>query len=219
MLPGRGMDIAWASYKSTPVSFNAKTAVVAPAYYDPNGTQWLRSFFGGLLTTCGLSNVGKPSERTHNFLGNQEIELHGLISNSASDLVSVSESWNGNDLVISVSGRVKEAETFGEYLVLSRTISTVAGENRLFLKDTIENLSPYEAPVMLLYHINAGYPLLDGGAEFLAKSNGITAANTYAESKIKNYPLMDEPRTNAGELVYYHDLAADEDNLCADSGR
>lgn len=212
VLPGRGMDIAWASYKAVPVSFNAKTGLVAPAYYEHDGIQWLRSFFGGLLTTCGLSNVGPPSEQIHHFLGRQAHGLHGRISNTAAEHVSISESWQDNKLVISVSGKVKEAGAFGENLVLSRTIRTIAGENRLFLEDTIENLSPYESPVMLLYHINAGYPLLDGGSRFAAKSDRISAASPAAEARLKDYSIMDEPRTNVGELIYFHELAADQDN-------
>ena len=62
VLPGRGMDIARLTYKGVPVSFMSKTRVVGPQYYEPEGFNWMRSFFGGMLTTCGLSNAGIPCE-------------------------------------------------------------------------------------------------------------------------------------------------------------
>ena len=50
VLPGRGMDIAWAAYKGVPVGYISKTGITSPAYYESEGFRWLRNFFGGLLT-------------------------------------------------------------------------------------------------------------------------------------------------------------------------
>ena len=33
VLPGRALDIAWASYKGTPVSYISKSGVVGPAHF------------------------------------------------------------------------------------------------------------------------------------------------------------------------------------------
>ena len=63
VLPGRALDIAWASYRGVALGYIAKTGVVAPAFFSEQGaTGFLRNFFAGLLTTAGLSNIGVPSE-------------------------------------------------------------------------------------------------------------------------------------------------------------
>ncbi|MDD3339824.1 MAG: DUF4432 family protein [Lachnospiraceae bacterium] len=58
----RCMDIAYLSYKWINVSYINPCGIVAPEYYDPRGTQWLKSFTAGFMTTCGLNNVGNPCE-------------------------------------------------------------------------------------------------------------------------------------------------------------
>jgi hypothetical protein len=60
VLPGRCLDIAWADYKSIGLTHITKAGVVAPQYYEKDKLGWLRTFFAGLLTTCGLFNVGWP---------------------------------------------------------------------------------------------------------------------------------------------------------------
>jgi len=63
-LPGRALDIAWASYKGAPLSYISKTGVVAPAHFVEKGAEgFLRNFFAGLLTTAGLSNIGPPVQQ------------------------------------------------------------------------------------------------------------------------------------------------------------
>ncbi|MFQ9623317.1 MAG: DUF4432 family protein, partial [Enterobacteriaceae bacterium] len=58
----RALDIAWASYKDTALSFITPNGVVAPAFFESQGNGFLRSFYAGLLTTCGLSYIGTPCE-------------------------------------------------------------------------------------------------------------------------------------------------------------
>ena len=58
----RGLDISLFSYKGMNLTFLARQGEVAPAYYDSQGAGWLRSFFGGLMTTCGPMNIGKASQ-------------------------------------------------------------------------------------------------------------------------------------------------------------
>ena len=54
VLPDRCMDIAQAFYKGTTVSWISKTGITSPYYYNKEGFEWLRGFYGGLITTCGL---------------------------------------------------------------------------------------------------------------------------------------------------------------------
>ena len=108
VLPDRGMDIAQAFYKNTSVSWISKTGIVSPAYYEKDGTNFLRGFFGGLVTTCGLKNIGRPYG---------EMGLHGRISNIPAENVSISSEWVQDDFVMTVSGQMRESIVDGENLV------------------------------------------------------------------------------------------------------
>ena len=44
----RALDIAWASYKDTALSFITPNGVVAPAFFESQGNGFLRSFYAGL---------------------------------------------------------------------------------------------------------------------------------------------------------------------------
>ena len=75
VLPSRGMDISYAEYKGIPLSYRSWTGDVAPEFFEPEGLGWLRGFYGGLLTTCGLTYVGEPCKD-----GEEELGLHGRVS-------------------------------------------------------------------------------------------------------------------------------------------
>jgi len=60
VLLDRGMDIDQAEYRGLPLAWVSPTGPVAPSFYEARGTGWLRTFHGGLLTTCGLTQAGVP---------------------------------------------------------------------------------------------------------------------------------------------------------------
>lgn len=211
VLPGRGMDIAWADYKGVPINYMSKTGVVAPAYYEGEGMNWLRSFFAGLLTTCGLSNVGGPCEIIDPVIGKENHGLHGRISNMGADHICVKEEWQGDDFVLSVSGRLRESRLHGENLTLKREIITKLGQNSFTLHDVVENEGFVEKPLMLLYHINIGYPVIDEGSRLVCSSYEIQPANALASENLGLQDTIQEPVLGAMENVYFHDLKTDQE--------
>ena len=165
VLPGRGMDIPFASQRGHSLSFFSGTGITHPGYYEEPGLGWLRSFYAGLLTTCGIANAGAPSTDRGRAFG-----LHGRYSNAAAEDVCVSQGWEGDEYLIRLSGRVREASAMNEHLVLSRTIETRLGARGFRLHDVIENRGFEEQPLMLLYHFNYGFPLLAPGRASSARS-------------------------------------------------
>ena len=211
ILPGRGMDIAWTSYRGIPVSYMSKTGIVSPAYHDPRASQWLKSFFSGLLTTCGLGNAGPACEVEVPIIGMTPFGLHGDISNTAADNICLSERWLADGRYqLKVSGRVEEGRFHGEHLEMRRTIHAFLGERKIAIEDTFSNTGSSAQPLMFFYHINLGYPILSKDSRFLSKSKSIVPANKAAAANLKTYDQFSEPLEVYDEQQFYHDLIPDE---------
>ncbi len=205
VLPDRGMDIAWCDYKGIPISFISKTGIVSPQFYEPESIGFLRSFYAGLLTTCGLTYMGSPCEDEEKSLG-----LHGRASNIPADNVSIYQEWENNDFVMKIRGQVRESCVFGENIVLTREISTKLGYNKLTIRDTVENEGYIKQPLMLLYHFNFGYPIVSTDT-ILIKSNGsIKARDGVGKKGLETFNVFQEPTHNYAEQVFYHDLTPNQ---------
>ena len=72
----RAMDIADAAFHQHNFSWLSHAGITPPEPNTLRGIEWLRTFGGGILTTCGLSHVGPPENDEHGERG-----LHGRISN------------------------------------------------------------------------------------------------------------------------------------------
>jgi len=211
VLPDRGLDISAADYCGKSLCWRSVTGDVAPQFYDERGANWLFSFFGGLLTTCGLSSVGAPVEDDDRELG-----LHGRINNTPATNVSVDCDWQGEDYVITIRGKVLEAMVFGPCLRMTRTITATMGESRLFVDDVIENVGHETVPLQYLRHINLGYPVVDDGSELLIPSLEVIPQTDCAEDGREHFNRFEAPVKGYAEKCYYHKLAKDrQGNSCA----
>jgi hypothetical protein len=129
VLPARGFDVAGARFRGRRFSWES------PLGHLPWQGDFARSFGGGLLVTCGLRNVGAPSEG---------LPLHGWYSSLAAREVEVEESVG--------RARVVDAEVPGPTLELRREISVDEGAVRL--NDSVRNAGQCDEPAPLLYHVN-----------------------------------------------------------------
>lgn len=158
ILPDRCMDIAQAKYKGQSISWISKTDITSPAYYEKDGLGFLRGFFGGLVTTCGLKNIGRPFG---------EMGLHGRIGNVPAENVSIFSDWVDDEYVMKISGQMRESVVFGENLVIKRTITTKLFSDEFILEDTVVNEGFTDEEIALCYHCNFGYPLVRENAKIL----------------------------------------------------
>ncbi|MBO5452528.1 MAG: DUF4432 family protein [Clostridia bacterium] len=158
VLPDRCMDIAQAYYKDNAVSWLSKTGITSPAFYEKDDKNWLRGFYGGLITTCGLRNIGGPVN---------DMGLHGRIANTPAKNVSVYADWEGDEYVMRVSGEMRESVVFGENLVFKRTITAKLFADEFTVEDTIVNEGFSDENIALCYHCNFGYPLVREGAKMI----------------------------------------------------
>ena len=211
VLPDRTMDIAWMDFKGIPIGYITKAGITSSHYYHPQGFEWLRSFFGGMLTTCGLTHVGPPEKD-----GIWDLGLHGRISNIPASEVSHNMEWHGDNLILSVSGKMREAVLYEENLFMCRRIVTYGGENRLILNDKIENQGYQETPFMIMYHTNVGFPIISENSRLVAPIIATEARDEDAKASINCFASFEKPTADYKGQVFFHKLAADYNgNTCA----
>jgi hypothetical protein len=206
VLPGRGMDIGFAEFRGVPLCWRSSTGEVAAARYEPEGEGWLRGFSGGLMATCGLTTAGWPSTDA-----GERLPLHGRASYLQARNVYVDAEWEGDEYRMWVQGRTRQTVVFGEDLRLTRRVWSRLGESRLFVDDVVENLGHSSAPLMLAYHINVGFPLLDDGSELISsavESKPITADRDAALHDAARYG---RPRADWQPTVLVHRLRPGDD--------
>jgi hypothetical protein len=157
------MDIAEAFYNQHSLAWISHGGVTYPQPFSDKGIDWLRTFGGGLLTTCGLSHAGGPESDSFGDRG-----LHGLIGNQPAEIISIVQpDLRAGKYDMSITGIIRETRPFGPSLELKRTISATLGEAKLRIHDEVINKANTAAPHMLLYHFNFGWPVVDEGTDIL----------------------------------------------------
>ncbi len=207
VLIDRCMDISSASFCGQAMGWRSTVGDAAPQYYEHDGANWLRSYFGGLLTTCGLVNVGAPSARSAE-LGSG---LHGRIGNTPAQNLSVVQEWRGEDYVLEITGTMRETSVFGVNLTLTRTVATKLGERRFWIRDVVTNDGFNTTPFMLLYHCNIGWPCLDEGSRLISPTRRIAPRDDAAREGAEDWHRFTGPVHDYAEKVYYHEMMPDSE--------
>ena len=204
VLPDRGMDISNFYYKSVPIAWRSAVRETSPVYYESKGVEWLRTFFGGLVTTCGLTTMGFPSVDN-----GEELGLHGRISNTGAENILTDGKWENGSYVMQIKGTVREVKVFGDKLEMDRKITTWMDKPKMVLEDTVTNIGHNDSPVMVLYHINIGFPVVDSGSVLLEGKAKVTPRDKVAEDGAENFNKFTNPLKDYQEKVYFHDIVAD----------
>lgn len=198
VVPSKGLDLSLAEIYGSPISWQSPNGNAHPAYYEPEGAGFLRSATGGLLMTCGLTQVGSPADDEGEQLG-----VHGRIHHLPANQVSAVTAWEGDELETIVSGHVDETSIFGKHLRLSRTIRSRMGVNEIVIVDEVRNMGFTDCPHMLLYHFNFGFPLMDEGTRVIFPE-GSTVEPREAELPVDDCDQWQQPDAQYEERVYYH---------------
>ena len=210
VLPSRGLDISATAFRGEPIAWRSSVGDVSPAFFAPEGYGWLRSFFGGLLTTCGMTYSSHPCEDEGEQLG-----LHGRISNVPAEDVGIVKTWDGDSYRITVSGTVRETAVFGHKLVLSRSITTGLGSSKLLIRDSIENAGFTKSPLMMLYHVNIGWPIVSEHSRLISPTVSVKPADNEARREIDLWSTFTAPQDAYKERVYFHEMEEDIDGMVA----
>ena len=198
--PDRACDISRLRYRGINMSYFSPCGYVAPAYYDNQGSSWLKSFTAGFLTTCGLEAVGSPCVDE-----GECFPLHGSIANTPAEHVYWFE--EGEELVIRAD--VYDEVLFARKLRLHREIRVSLADNSFKIIDTIENAGDTTQPFEILYHMNMGYPLLDEDSIVKIPADSVRGRDELAQKDVGIWNQMCKPEPGYVERCFYHTFTQD----------
>lgn len=198
LLPDRGLDIWSAHYQGLSLTW---LSMGSPHRADYS-SEWLRSFNGGLLTTCGFSHVGPPEQ---DALTGETRDLHGHATRLAAQGLAITHA----DDILTIRAELVESRLFKEQLHVQRTYTLTLGEPVITLTDLVTNRGDQPTPLMVLYHVNVGYPLVRAGARLVIASE-VMPRDAAAERGLATWAHYGAPTPNYAEQVFFHRLRAHE---------
>ena len=204
------LDILEMEYKGQNVHFMSKPGLQGNGIFDVHNTQGARSIMNGLFFTCGLSNVGPAEENQIS---------HGLLRSTPAENISVDCFWRDDEYVIKISAQMRQAQLFGENMVLRRTIETVYGNSDINIYDEVINEGFKTEPCMILYHFNVGYPLLCENSTISISSDDIIPRDDVAKAGLLTSANIIAPVDNKPEEVFYHNLAQEKSFASIENGK
>ena len=148
------------------------------------------------MVTAGLENVGLACEDEGLSYG-----LHGRMSMTPARNVH----WHvpaDDPSVLEVVGTVREVSVHGVDLALTRTYRFTAGSKTFTIHDELINLGFHPAPLLLLYHFNIGYPIVDAGATIFAPEHAAIPFDDESMSALDVHLIVVEPRGSAAVEVF-----------------
>lgn len=191
----RCADISRLSFGGANYGFFSVNGYVAPTYYDDRGYGWLKSFTAGFLTTVGFLNAGNPCVDE-----GVALPQHGGLSHLPAEQVY----WESDAQAVRIHATVRHAGIFAEKLILDRTIECSLIKNEIVITDRAVNMGDERSPLMLLYHLNMGYPLLSETAQLKISSVSVEPCNARAAEDIDTWNIMLPPQKGFLEQCYYH---------------
>lgn len=211
VIPTRGMAVLKVESGDLRLGWDSPVReVVHPQYVNlnaRNGLGWLEGF-NEWLVRCGLESFGPPCKDADT---GSDLTLHGKVTNIPASEVEVVI-----DRVppyrIRIRGRVDERCMFGPKLELWTEISTEPGSAAFRVEDQVANRGGSEQEFQLLYHVNFGAPLLEGGARFIGAMRTVTPATPWAAKGLGTYDLYSAPEAGFAEQVYLMEPFADAEN-------
>jgi hypothetical protein len=204
ILADRGMGLYDVQFQGVPLAFLSSVGVTHPAHAEQPRFGWLRTWPGGFLTPCGLTQVGSPVDDDGEALG-----IHGRLSNLAAQQFQWGAGWQGDRYVLWAEGLLRETAVFGVNLAMRRRITTTLDEAKMWIEDRITNEGFAPAPLMILQHFNLGFPLVDSTTRLVLPAHMTLPRDEAARPGLDHCLEFDDPIDDYQEQVFYHDLQAD----------
>ncbi len=198
VLLDRAMDIFRLSYLGMPISYISKNGLVNPHLTLTGSYDFLSSFDGGFLYTCGLDNIGAPDLHE-----GRPVVQHGSFSYLPAENVSTETSWVGEEYHLTIKGKMVFSSLFGHKLVVYRTIKVQYLGSDLEVSDQIVNEGYVPDSFMMMYHTNIGYPLLNENSQLWLDVN---KTQGQGDADVEHYGTFLSPLPGEKEQCFLHTL-------------
>ncbi len=194
------LDIPYLSFKGHNIGFVSKTGIVAPSFYKEEGTRgFLKQFEAGFLTTCGITYAGAPCT-----IDGREYGLHGNIYNCPAENVTKSIIDLDGQVALRITGEIREACVFEENMLLQREIILETETNTLRIHDLVRNCGFSIQPVMNVYHMNYGFPMLQKGDRIITDAPIVVPRDSEAEKGQDLREFVEDPTPDYKEQCFFH---------------
>ena len=201
ILPDAGLDIGQCRYRGINMSWMSKNGYDSPEAISPYETEFVNTFPGGLLYTCGLRSAG-PANRDNGEWHPLHGRYHGLQAEQVCAEIVDDE--------IIVKGTIRETALFGHTLEVKRTIRIPAFGASVTVQDTVTNQTPRDEEIMQIYHCNFGFPLLSEKARLILPEERETVPRTdYAKTGLGRECTFDKPISGEEERVFFQKMQRD----------
>ena len=205
VLPDRASDISSLTFRGRSLCWLSGVGISGPEFWHKGDFEWDRNFGGGMMATCGLTTAGLPCVDD-----GEKLMLHGEISNTPSEEVNCRSFWKEDGYYLQYTSKTRQVRPYGENLCLTREITVKMGENVVYVKDTVENMGFQESPLMLIYHMNFGYPLLDEQAKLYLTADACFPTSSWAEESLPQIGVISAPDDTYKARAYNHTVLADD---------
>jgi hypothetical protein len=204
VLPDRCLDIPMITFNGRPLCWYSRNGIVGPQFCEPGGNGFLRSFTGGLLTTCGLRNFGPPCR-----VDGEDFPMHGRIGSLPASDVAWGAAWDGDECTFWIEGSVRESSVFGEDLTLHRRIQTRLGGTSLRIENVVRNEGWRAEGHMILFHMNVSFACLSPHSLLLVDPLSVDPRDDEARKGLAEYNRFTDPQPGFQEQVFTLDLKPD----------
>jgi Domain of unknown function (DUF4432) len=193
--PDRCLDLGQVTFRGIPMAWIESKGIAGPWAQAGSEGDFLRSFGGGLLATCGLDTFGPAT-----IVDGVHYPMHGRIGLAAAEVTTARH----DEGLLVVEGIIRQSRVFGENLVLHRRIESAVGSTVLSIRDTVTNEGSSNAGHMVLYHANFGWPLVAPGSTVQLNATEHRGVDERASQEPQSWSVLSGPRHDYEERVYVH---------------
>ncbi len=167
VLPDRSMDIGPLSWRGMPLAWQHPNGFVPPSRHSPfqDAGTGIERTLSGFLVTCGYDSV------RHSSTG---APLHGSHTLTPARITRQREDWDHATPALVCEGEWTCAHLSRNAYRVQRRIVAPVGGNGFSLEDRIENIGHSSAPFDTLYHMNLGFPAVQGNMSLTVGSETLT---------------------------------------------
>lgn len=196
--PDSGLDISYADYKGI------NLALMLPGGVYKNHSTWERGLAGGLLVTAGLSNIC-PDQA----LGSPNGTARQMTQNLAWDAF-----WLEDEFHLIARGEVHEIFAGTNHIRRRRTITVLAGEPKIHIRDHITNLGFEKVPFQVAYRVQPGFPVVCATSRFSSSTEFVTPLDTPSKDERELFRFTQPPTPNYQGKTFIHKCSSQRNGLC-----